>query len=153
MARAQGIAEDLPRKAPKPVRPQRFGAAFWLQDAAGHVLLRRRPPQGLLGGMLELPGTPWRADPWPEAEAMGHVPQLAVWRMAGQAAHGFTHFALALDVYAAVVETVVVDGLLRDASALDGDTPDALRICPRDRAQDVTKLVDDLKEHGNVDLI
>jgi len=29
------------------------------------------------------------------------------------------------------------------------DTPDALLVCPRDRAQDVKKLVDSLKERGN----
>lgn len=29
------------------------------------------------------------------------------------------------------------------------DTPDAVMICPRDRAQDVKKLVDDLKERGH----
>jgi mannose-1-phosphate guanylyltransferase len=29
------------------------------------------------------------------------------------------------------------------------DTPDALLVCPRDRAQDVKKLVDALKERGN----
>ena len=31
----------------------------------------------------------------------------------------------------------------------DVDTPDALLVCPRDRAQDVKKLVDSLKERGN----
>jgi mannose-1-phosphate guanylyltransferase len=29
------------------------------------------------------------------------------------------------------------------------DTPDALLVCPRERAQDVKKLVDSLKERGN----
>ena len=45
-ARAQGIAADLPRKAPKRARPLRHGVHFWLIDAAGNVLLRRRPPRG-----------------------------------------------------------------------------------------------------------
>ena len=58
---ARGIAAELPRKAPKPARPVRHGVHFWLIDGRGHVLLRRRPPRGLLGGMTELPGTPWRA--------------------------------------------------------------------------------------------
>ena len=31
------------------------------------------------------------------------------------------------------------------------DTPDALLVCPRDRAQDVKKLVDDLKERASTD--
>jgi mannose-1-phosphate guanylyltransferase len=33
------------------------------------------------------------------------------------------------------------------------DTPDALLICPRDRAQEVKKLVDILKERGDTHLI
>ncbi|MEE6257614.1 mannose-1-phosphate guanylyltransferase [Plantactinospora sonchi] len=33
------------------------------------------------------------------------------------------------------------------------DTPDALLVCPRDRAQDVKKLVDELKERGAEDLV
>ena len=53
----------------------RYGAQFWLEDQAGAVLLRRRPPEGLLGGMLELPGTEWRGEPWTEREALLHAPQ------------------------------------------------------------------------------
>jgi mannose-1-phosphate guanylyltransferase len=33
------------------------------------------------------------------------------------------------------------------------DTPDALLICPRSRAQDVKKLVDSLKERGSIELL
>ncbi|MEO3742063.1 sugar phosphate nucleotidyltransferase [Plantactinospora sp. B5E13] len=33
------------------------------------------------------------------------------------------------------------------------DTPDALLVCPRDRAQDVKKLVDELKARGEEDLV
>lgn len=33
------------------------------------------------------------------------------------------------------------------------DTPDAVLVCPRDRAQDVKKLVDDLKERGETELV
>ena len=31
----------------------------------------------LLGGMTELPGTPWRDLPWTEADALAHAPQPA----------------------------------------------------------------------------
>ena len=48
-ARARGLQSVLPRKAAKPPRPVRHGAQFYLEDAAGHILLRRRPPRGLLG--------------------------------------------------------------------------------------------------------
>ncbi len=128
--RAAGIAQELPRKAPKPLRPLRHGAQFWLQDTAGNVLLRRRPSTGLLGGMLELPGAPWRAERWPEADALAHAPQTAEWRHAGQAEHGFTHFQLRMDVYAAAVPAINADGLLRPADALGSEAlPTVMRRC------------------------
>jgi len=131
-ARALGRAEALPRKAPKPARPVRHGAQFWLIDAAGQVLLRRRPPRGLLGGMLELPGAPWRAEPWAMPEALAHAPQPADWRLAGRAEHGFTHFALTMDVYAAQVERITAEGLLRDSAALANEAlPTVMRHCVR----------------------
>ena len=34
------------------------------------MLLRRRKPEGLLGGMTELPGTDWLGTPLPAAEAL-----------------------------------------------------------------------------------
>ena len=129
-ARAQGIAPELPRKSPKAARPFRHGAQFWLVDAAGQVLLRRRPPSGLLGGMLELPGAPWRAEPWEEAEALSHAPQDAPWRLAGTAEHGFTHFQLRMDVYAAAVPAITAPGLLRPVSALETEAlPTVMRRC------------------------
>ncbi|MFW7268454.1 A/G-specific adenine glycosylase [Gluconacetobacter sp. Hr-1-5] len=99
----QGIAASLPAKAPRAARPVRHGAHFLLTDAGGHILLRRRPEKGLLGGMLELPGTEWRATPWPEAEALPFAPARADWRRAGRVSHVFTHFTLHVDVYAAHV--------------------------------------------------
>ena len=98
---ALGIQSSLPRKIPKPIRPVRHGAHFYVADHAGHVLLRRRPPSGLLGGMMELPGTEWRIDPWPAGEALAHAPHTAEWQSAGQVRHVFTHFELRIDIYAA----------------------------------------------------
>jgi A/G-specific adenine glycosylase len=101
-AEAAGVAETLPRKAPKPARPLRHGTHFLLRDPAGRVLLRRRPPKGLLGGMLEVPGTPWRDARWPRAEALRYAPLPARWRLLpGTARHGFTHFELEMALYAA----------------------------------------------------
>jgi A/G-specific adenine glycosylase len=130
VARRRGIAAELPRKAPKPVRPLRHGAHFWLLDTRGQVLLRRRPPRGLLGGMTELPGTPWRAERWTEAEALAHAPMAAAWRAAGTVRHGFTHFELHLALYAATVPRIEADGFLRDAGSLDDEAlPSLMRKC------------------------
>ena len=109
-ARRLGIADQLPRRAPKRVRPIRYGVHFWVTDPAGNVLLRRRPPSGLLGGMTELPGTPWRDDDWTEAQAMPHAPMTADWRPAGQVQHGFTHFGLFLQLFSAVVPSLEGEG-------------------------------------------
>ena len=131
-AHTQGIAATLPRKAPKPARPLRHGVHFWLTDRQGHVLLRRRPPTGLLGGMLELPGTPWLPEPWTEAEALAHAPQPAPWRLAGTAEHGFTHFQLTMQVYIAQVAAITADGLLRPVANLDAEAlPTVMRRCIR----------------------
>lgn len=102
LAHRAGMAAALPRKAPKPPRPLRHGAHFLLRDGAGRVLLRRRPAQGLLGGMLEVPGTPWRDTRWEEADALPHAPVAAPWRrLPGLARHGFTHFELEMWLLAA----------------------------------------------------
>ena len=131
-ARGEGLAAELPRRAAKKARPVRYGAQFWLEDRAGSVLLRRRPPEGLLGGMLELPGTEWRMEPWTECDALLHAPQRADWRLAGQARHGFTHFELRLDVYRACVARIASSGLLRPRDALSGEAlPTVMRRCIR----------------------
>ncbi|MCK8785977.1 A/G-specific adenine glycosylase [Roseomonas sp. NAR14] len=103
-----GIAATLPRKAPKAARPLRHGAHFLLLDGAGRAVLRRRPPEGLLGGMLEIPGTPWREAPWGEAEALAAAPFPGVpgdaWRLLpGVARHGFTHLEVEMRLYAAAL--------------------------------------------------
>jgi A/G-specific adenine glycosylase len=101
--RRRGLAEDLPRRAPKAGRPLRHGVHFLLRDAAGQLLVRRRPARGLLGGMLEIPGTPWRDLPWSRRDALRHapVPHLGWAALPGEAMHGFTHFELRMTLLAA----------------------------------------------------
>ncbi len=100
-AAALGIAESLPAQAGKPERKLRHGVAFWLSRGDGAVLLRRRPEKGLLGGMIELPSTPWRGAPWSAAEAISEAPARAEWtQWPGTVTHGFTHFRLELALLA-----------------------------------------------------
>jgi len=91
-----GIAPELPRKAAKAARPVRHAVAFLLQrEDDGAVLLRRRPPKGLLGGMLEVPSTPWRDASWLTKEALAAAPTVLNWiALNGAAEHVFTHFTL-----------------------------------------------------------
>ena len=97
---AQGDPEAYPRKSPKADRPRRHGVAYLLRRG-GEIALVRRPPKGLLGGMLALPTSDWRATPWTDAEALDVAPVVAAWRDAGSIEHVFTHFALALRVFVA----------------------------------------------------
>jgi A/G-specific adenine glycosylase len=120
-AQAQGIAESLPRKAPKKARPVRQGVHFGVIDAAGRLLVRHRPPSGLLGGMLEIPGTPWREAPWTRAEALAHAPISGLpWSdRPGEARHGFTHFELRMTLLTA---------------SFDGNPPEGFAWMPREAA-------------------
>jgi len=108
---AQGIAEQLPYKEEKAARPTRRGVAFVAMREDGTVLLRTRPPKGLLGGMLEVPSTPWE-ETSPNGEIIAaHAPVDAAWQdVSGRVEHTFTHFHLELCVArAAVPEDVVLN--------------------------------------------
>jgi A/G-specific adenine glycosylase len=103
LGHASGGAESLPRKAPRPRRPMRRGAAFFVRRQDGAVLVRTRPEKGLLGGMTELPGTGWEMD-FDSASAAKQAPVAASYRKLDQEiAHAFTHFALQLEIYVAEV--------------------------------------------------
>jgi A/G-specific adenine glycosylase len=96
----RGDPETFPRKMKKADRPRRYGVAYLLTRGV-EVALVRRPPKGLLGGMLGLPTSEWRGDPWADDEAVEAAPVAADWRDAGEIDHVFTHFALTLRVFRA----------------------------------------------------
>lgn len=94
-ARAGGAPETYPRKRPKAALPHRHGVAYVL-TRGDEIALVRRPPKGLLGGMLALPTSDWRAETWDDVEARAAAPADAAWRHVGEVEHGFTHFTLTL---------------------------------------------------------
>jgi A/G-specific adenine glycosylase len=104
-ARRAGDAEALPRKLAKGPKPMRRAIAFWATDPSGAVLLRRRPPRGLLGGMAEIPSSPWKTQPMPKlSSVLGEAPAEGAWRLLpGLVRHGFTHFDFEIAVAAARV--------------------------------------------------
>ena len=103
-ANALGIAEDLPRRAIKPLRPTRTGIAFLALREDGHILLRRRPDRGLLARMIEVPSTEWTDDEPELQSALQSAPLKADWwQVPGLVTHPFTHFKLELTVMRAVV--------------------------------------------------
>lgn len=110
-ARLQGNPEAYPLKAEKRARPERHGLAFWI-ERDDHVLLVKRPPNGLLGGMMALPSGEWGSERETlAAQALAAAPVQGHWRMARTPVrHIFTHFALTLDVAMTAVATEEPEG-------------------------------------------
>lgn len=87
-----GNPEGFPVKLAKVAKPQRYGTIFWLERGQ-QVLLVRRPPRGLLGGMRALPTGPWADTP----PGLTDAPVAADWHiLPDRVAHVFTHFRLEL---------------------------------------------------------
>lgn len=91
-ARAEGDVLRYPLKDRKKPKPVRRGIA-WMVRHDGKVWLRTRADQGLLGGMREVPSTPWA-----DAEPEWQPPFDADWTARGEVKHVFTHFELKLSV-------------------------------------------------------
>jgi A/G-specific adenine glycosylase len=121
-ARRRGIAEALPVKGAKAVRPLRRGAAFVARDVKGAVLLVKRPEKGLLGSMMQPPQSAWGKN-FPSArEALEQAPFRAAWKkLPGLVRHGFTHFELEIEVW--VVEVTIhppLEGGSKSAKQISG---------------------------------
>lgn len=131
-ANVAGIAVNLPRRAPKKARPTRYGACFLVTRSDGAVLLRKREAKGLLGGMMEVPTTPWPNDPLSDDEKLVHAPVTAKWKKrVGTVEHTFTHFHLVLTVYvgeASAKAATKADGIWTPREALEGEAlPSVMR--------------------------
>src|SRR3984893_1639800 len=125
-ARATGDPECFPQREAKRAPKLRRGAAFFVLRADRSILLRSRPPRGLLGGMTELPTTEWSED-FEESRSLFEAPRFSSrrrWRrVPGVVTHVFTHFPLELVVYAKQV-------------ALDTPPPTGMRFVPLDRVHE-----------------
>ena len=114
-ALAEGEPERYPIKPEKIARPERFGTAYVLRRN-GNVWLVRRPPSGLLGGMLALPSSEWS-----EARQDAAAPVDAEWEVLGEVRHVFTHFSLKLDVwFAEAPDTDLPEGFWTSEDEIDG---------------------------------
>ena len=103
-ANGRGIADELPRRAVKAARPTRHAIAFLALREDGRVLLRRRPDQGLLARMMEIPSTDWTDDEPDIPQTLLAAPiKSDWWPVPGLVIHTFTHFRLEIQVLRAVV--------------------------------------------------
>ena len=124
LARKAGTQESSPRKLAKKANLPRFGTAFVVLRADNALLLRTRPPKGLLGGMAEVPTSAWTAEH--DMTSRDDQPFSAAWLTANApVSHVFTHFPLELTVLAAHVPagTQAPDGARFTKLAGLGDEP------------------------------
>ena len=91
--RAGGDPARFPIKPARKAKPERTGRAFWI-ERDGAVWLVRREGRGMLGGMRALPDDGWSA----RADGSGDAPLDGPWIAGGAVQHGFTHFALSLQL-------------------------------------------------------
>jgi A/G-specific adenine glycosylase len=99
-AHQQGRPMAYPLKPTKAARPMKHGVAYVLRDRGGNIWLQQRPPEGLLGGLWELPHTGWEA----HAPALPTLPEHM--HECGTITHVFTHFTLVLEVRRAEVDII-----------------------------------------------
>jgi A/G-specific adenine glycosylase len=102
VAFTQGCQVEFPKKQAKKKKPIRYGTSWVHLDPEG-VLVTKRAQSGLLGGMLEVPGSPWLENPSSNDISMPlDLFKGVTWADAGQVIHVFTHFELRVQVYAAI---------------------------------------------------
>jgi len=92
-ALAEGRVEELPSPRPRRALPRRRSRLLVVRDRAGAVLLEKRPPAGIWGGLWSLPECPADRDPadWCRRHfslEAGPIRELTHRR------HGFSHFHL-----------------------------------------------------------
>ena len=105
-ATRRGLPESFPAPPAKRQKKERFGVAFWLLREDGALFLRRRPEKGLLPGMIEIPSTAWKSEPWDLEEAKREAPEPVDWfPVEGQVRHAFTHFRLDLRILCGTSES------------------------------------------------
>ena len=95
-ARAQGRQHDYPGKKPKKALPEKRVRMLLVRDTAGAILLERRPPTGVWGGLWCLPETAIEHDPvdWcaERLQADGLIS-----RKLNARRHTFSHFHLDIE--------------------------------------------------------
>ena len=104
-ARALGRPQEYPAPRPRKALPLRRQRMLMLCDAAGAVLLQRRPPTGVWGGLWVLPEIPEGENPaiWC-SDCLGVAAELVeIWP---PRRHSFSHFRLEITPVEMRAETV-----------------------------------------------
>jgi len=99
--------EDFPRRAPKKIKPTRYGTFFWIENDKGDVLIEKRPDKGLLAGMMGFPTSSWK-----EIQEQNSRPEVRLIdeeSLEKGVRHTFTHFHLIGEVI--IAKSRDTDGL------------------------------------------
>ncbi len=94
VAHVEGRQRELPGARPRKTPPERVTAMLVLRRA-GEVLLEKRPPTGIWGGLWSLPECAWDADPLAVAADLGYRVANPARELPGFS-HAFTHFRLTI---------------------------------------------------------
>ena len=95
-ARRSGRPQDFPGKRPRKSLPQRRVRMLLVRDVSGTILLERRPPAGVWGGLWCLPEVSPEVDPlvWCSDRLMKSA---ALGRTLASRRHTFSHFHLDIE--------------------------------------------------------
>ncbi len=95
VARMRGRQRELPTPRPRRKRPLRRADMLLVSDPAGRVLLERRDPSGIWGGLWAFPELSSGQSPaaWVAERLGANVDSTELWP---EYRHGFTHFELAV---------------------------------------------------------
>lgn len=102
-ANAQSLADQLPVKQVKPKVPIRLEATLLLQNDT-QLLVRQRPPEGLLGGLWEFPVVEFSGKQSPLSAARAFLVQLgqeSELTEVGTLKHAYSHFKLVSTLFSA----------------------------------------------------
>lgn len=94
-----GTPEKYPIRPAKKEKPTRYAFVFYIENERGEILLEKRPPKGLLGGLIGFPTSTWSLEQKSLEEAISSFPLATEQKFIplNQAVkHTFTHFHLIL---------------------------------------------------------
>lgn len=110
VARRDGRTAELPQRKPKAAIPERE-VVMLLAVHEGKVLLQRRPPSGIWGGLLSLPefDSTLAVDDWLSEQGEGDL--LPAWPVL---THVFTHFRLHITPQCVALQTLAANSVRED---------------------------------------
>lgn len=100
-ASALGHQARYPQKVAKRAKRELFAVAFLARGKDGRIQLRERPPNALLGGMMELPSSEWCPEDFvDQAARLAAAPSgiEALHSGVRRISHQFTHIDLSIDL-------------------------------------------------------